>query len=116
MPREIRAAVCEGNGAPPRIETLHLDDPAPDELVIEVAAAGICHTDLGIAEWSQEPRVFGHEGAGTVVEIGEGVTGISVGDRVIATFGYCGHCAVCCAGRPAYCMDGIALNIEGQGV
>ncbi|WP_432199887.1 NAD(P)-dependent alcohol dehydrogenase [Erythrobacter sp. W53] len=114
MPRSIQAAVCEGNGAAPQIETLYLDDPAPDELVIEVAAAGICHTDLGIAEWSQEPRVFGHEGAGTVVEIGAEVSGFSVGDRVVATFGYCGECAVCNSGRPAYCVDGIALNIEGQ--
>ncbi len=114
MPRAIKAAVCEGNGAPPRIETLQLDDPASDELVIEVAAAGICHTDLGIAQWSQEPRVFGHEGAGTIVEMGDSVTGFSIGDRVVATFGFCGSCSVCSAGRPAYCMDGIALNIESQ--
>lgn len=114
MPREMQAAVCEGNGAPPRIETLLLDDPAPDELVIEVAAAGICHTDIGIAQWSSTPRVFGHEGAGTVVAIGDAVTQFTVGDRVLATFGYCGTCAVCAADRPAYCMDGIALNIEGE--
>ncbi len=114
MPREIKAAVCEGGGAPPRIETLLLDDPAPDELVIEVAAAGICHTDLGIAEWSQEPRVFGHEGAGTVVALGEDVSDFAIGDRVAATFGYCGTCPVCTAGRPAYCVDGIALNVDGK--
>lgn len=114
MPRPIRAAVCAGGGAPPAIEQLLLDDPAPDELVIAVGAAGICHTDLGIAQWSDAPRVFGHEGAGTVVAVGAGVKRFSVGDRVVATFGFCGSCATCSAGRPAYCMDGIALNIEGK--
>ena len=114
MPREIQAAVCEGGGAPPVIETLLLDDPAPDELVIEVGAAGVCHTDLGIAEWSTEPRVFGHEGAGTIVAKGDAVSGFQIGDRVAASFGYCGDCPVCNANRPAYCMDGIALNIEGM--
>ncbi|QIG53626.1 alcohol dehydrogenase catalytic domain-containing protein [Altererythrobacter sp. BO-6] len=55
MPREIRAAVCDGGGASPRIETLLLDDPAADEVVVEIKAAGICHTDLGIAQWRRSP-------------------------------------------------------------
>lgn len=114
MPRAVQAAVCAGGGAPPVIEDLLLDDPAADELVIKVEAAGICHTDLGIAKWSDSPRVFGHEGAGTVVAIGEKVTRFSPGDRVVATFGFCGACATCSDGHPAHCMDGIALNIEGQ--
>ncbi len=114
MPRPIQAAVCAGQGAPPRIETLMLDDPAPDEVVIKVEAAGICHTDLGISQWSDTPRVFGHEGAGTVVETGTAVTKFQEGDRVVATFGFCGTCPNCKGGRPAYCFDGIALNIEGK--
>ncbi|XUU60527.1 NAD(P)-dependent alcohol dehydrogenase [Erythrobacter sp. HA6-11] len=114
MPRSIQAAVCDGQGAPPRIETLMLDDPAADEVIIKVEAAGICHTDLGISQWSETPRVFGHEGAGTVVETGSAVTKFEKGDRVVATFGFCGACPNCEGGRPAYCFDGIALNIEGQ--
>lgn len=114
MPRRIKAAVCAGGGAPPVIETLVLDDPAPDEVIIRLEAAGICHTDLGIAQWSDTPRVFGHEGAGVVEETGSAVTRFAKGDRVIATFGSCGACPNCEGGRPAYCFDGIALNIEGK--
>jgi aryl-alcohol dehydrogenase len=114
MPMDIRAAVCAGNGAPPVIESLILDDPAPDELIIKVEAAGVCHTDIGIAGWSQEPRVYGHEGAGIVIATSSAVTRFKAGDRVLASFGLCGHCPNCEGGRPAYCFDGIALNIEGQ--
>jgi len=113
MPREILTAISPGAGAPPQITPLILDDPAPDEMVIEVRAAGVCHTDLGVADWLTEPRVLGHEGAGVVVDVGTDVTEFAVGDRVLATFGYCGKCSVCDAGRPAYCVDGAALNIEG---
>jgi aryl-alcohol dehydrogenase len=114
MPFDIRAAVCAGNGAPPAIETLILDDPASDELIIKVEAAGICHTDLGISGWSQEPRVYGHEGAGIVIAKGSAVKRFKAGDRVLASFGLCGQCPNCEGGRPAHCFDGIALNIEGQ--
>jgi aryl-alcohol dehydrogenase len=58
--------------------------------------------------------VLGHEGAGTVVEVGAKVNGFKVGDRVVATFGSCGNCPNCSSNRPAYCFDGIALNIEGK--
>jgi len=114
MPRKIKAAVCNGGGAPPKIETLLLDDPAPDEVVIQVKAAGVCHTDLSASQWSEGPRVFGHEGAGIVVKTGSAVTAFSKGDRVIATFGSCGCCPNCRDERPAYCFDGLALNIEGK--
>lgn len=113
MPRNIRAAVSAGKGTPPVIETLTLDDPLPDELVIEVKAAAICHTDLGISAWSETPRVYGHEGAGVVVEVGSDVSRFKVGDRVLATFGSCGHCPNCKGEHPAYCFDNIALNIDG---
>ena len=96
------------------IEELILADPAPDEVVIRVEAAGICHTDLGVNQWSETPRVLGHEGAGVVIETGSDVTLLKKGDRVMATFGFCGTCANCEDGRPAYCFDGIALNLEGM--
>ena len=114
MPMEIRAAVNGAAGAPPIIETLYLDDPADDELIIRVEAAGICHTDVGVAEMLEQPKVLGHEGAGTVVALGKGVKGFAIGDRVIATFGSCGSCPNCDAQRPAYCFDGLMLNIFGM--
>lgn len=113
MPRTIRAAISPGGGAPPVIEELMLADPLPDEVVLRVEAAGICHTDLGVGAWSTEPRVLGHEGAGTVIAVGKSVTRLKTGDRVAATFGFCGTCPNCTGGRPAYCFDGIALNLEG---
>ncbi|MEO0463859.1 MAG: NAD(P)-dependent alcohol dehydrogenase [Pseudomonadota bacterium] len=114
MPREIRAAVSPGQGAPPVIETLTLDDPAPDEVVIRVEAAGICHTDLTVAQWSPAPTVLGHEGAGVVVETGSAVTDFAKGDRVLATFGSCGTCPNCEDKRPAYCFNMVPLNFEGR--
>ncbi|MEP3225569.1 MAG: NAD(P)-dependent alcohol dehydrogenase [Parasphingorhabdus sp.] len=114
MPKSIRAAVCAGHGAAPVIETLLLDDPLPDEMIITVKAAAICHTDLGISEWSDSPRVFGHEGAGIVLQTGSAIEKFQVGDRVAATFGFCGQCRNCKDAHPAYCFDNINLNIEGQ--
>lgn len=113
MAMEIQAAVNGTAGTPPVIETLLLDDPAEDELVIRVEAAGICHTDISFSQMIDVPRVLGHEGAGTIVAIGAGVTGFKIGDRVIATFGSCGACPNCDAHRPAYCYTGLMLNIFG---
>jgi len=114
MPRKIRAAVSPGAGAPPVIEDLILDDPAPHEVVLRIEAAGICHTDLEVARWTPMPRVLGHEGAGVVVATGSDVTNLHPGDRVAATFGFCGECPNCKGDQPAYCFDGTALNFEGK--
>ena len=114
MPRPIRAAVSPGLGKPPVIEDLILADPEPDEVVLRIEAAGICHTDLEVARWTPTPRVLGHEGAGVVVATGAAVTGLSPGDRVVATCGFCGECPNCKGDQPAYCFDGPALNFEGK--
>jgi aryl-alcohol dehydrogenase len=114
MPRTIRAAISPGQGAPPLIETLELDDPAPDEVVMRIEAAGICHTDLSVARWATTPLVLGHEGAGVVVATGTRVTDLRHGDRVVATFGSCGICSNCEDQRPAYCFDLAAINFEGR--
>ncbi|MEM7701990.1 MAG: NAD(P)-dependent alcohol dehydrogenase [Pseudomonadota bacterium] len=114
MPRSIRAAVSPGLGKPPVIEDLILADPEPDEVVLRIEAAGICQTDLEVARWTPSPRVLGHEGAGVVVATGAGVTDFAPGDRVVATFGFCGECPNCKGDQPAYCFDGAALNFEGR--
>ncbi|MCG8443156.1 MAG: NAD(P)-dependent alcohol dehydrogenase [Caulobacterales bacterium] len=113
MPREVRAAVCREGEEAWRIETLRLDDPAPGEVVIKVEAAGVCHTDLIAADIFPRPSVLGHEGAGVVVEVGEGVSAVAPGDRVVATFGSCGDCPSCVEHAPAYCWRGNELNFEG---
>jgi aryl-alcohol dehydrogenase len=102
----ITAAVTEEKGAPFALRELELGEPRPDELVVEIAAAGICHTDLICRDqWLPVPfpTVFGHEGAGIVKDVGSAVTGISPGDRVSISYNSCGRCRSCLSGKPCYC-------------
>ena len=109
----ITAAVTEEKGASFALQELELEDPRPDELLVRVAAAGICHTDLIVRDqWLPVPlpAVLGHEGAGVVERIGAAVTGYAPGDRVGMSFHSCGQCPTCWGGRPAYCHDFFAYN------
>ncbi len=102
----ITAAVTEQKGAPFTLQELELGEPRQDEVLVEVAAAGICHTDLICRdEWYPVPfpNVFGHEGAGVVARVGDAVTEVKPGDRVAMSFHSCGHCRTCLGGRPSYC-------------
>ena len=99
-------AVTEGTGAPFALQELELGELRPDELLVRVAAAGICHTDLIVRDqWYPVPlpAVLGHEGAGTVERVGSAVAGFAPGDRVSMTFDSCGRCPTCQTGRPSYC-------------
>lgn len=103
---EIRAAVTNHKGAAFEIETLQLGELAADEVLVEVGAAGVCHTDLIVRDqWYPVPlpAVLGHEGAGTVAAVGAAVTSFAPGDRVGMSFGFCGVCPTCATGRPSYC-------------
>ncbi|MGH3260407.1 MAG: alcohol dehydrogenase catalytic domain-containing protein, partial [Trebonia sp.] len=105
---EIRAAVTETKGAPFAIRELELDQPRPDEVLVRVAAAGICHTDLIIRDqWYPVPlpAVLGHEGAGVVEAVGAAVTRVAAGDHVAISYGSCGSCPKCLVGRPWVCHD-----------
>jgi aryl-alcohol dehydrogenase len=110
---EIRAAVTESKGAPYAIQPVELEEPQAGELLVRVAASGICHTDLIIRDqWYPVPlpAVLGHEGAGVVERVGGAVTRLHPGDRVGLTFHSCGHCPNCATGRPSYCHDFFAHN------
>lgn len=109
----IEAWVHRRAGEPPVLETLTLDEPRPDEVVVRITAAGVCHTDLFAPLRFALPAVFGHEGAGVVERVGEAVTSLRPGDRVALTFGSCGTCRNCRKGAPAYCMDGHRLQFGG---
>ncbi len=109
----IEAWVQRRAGEPPMLESLTLDEPRPDEVVVRIAAAGVCHTDLFAPLRFALPAVFGHEGAGIVERVGEAVTRLAVGDRVALTFGSCGACRTCRKGAPAYCVDGHRLQFGG---
>jgi aryl-alcohol dehydrogenase len=104
----ITAAVTEEKGAPFALQEVEIGELRPDEVLVKVAAAGICHTDLICRDqWYPVPfpTVFGHEGAGVVEQVGEGVTEVAPGDRVAMSFHSCGCCRSCEAGLPSYCHE-----------
>jgi Zn-dependent alcohol dehydrogenase len=103
-----RAAVLHAYGAALEVCELELDPPGPGEVLVGVAAAGVCHSDLHLADGhlgaGRHPMVLGHEGAGVVEEVGEGVTHVAPGDPVAFCFvPSCGACGACAAGRRNLC-------------
>ncbi|HEV7657112.1 MAG TPA: S-(hydroxymethyl)mycothiol dehydrogenase [Mycobacteriales bacterium] len=109
MATEVRGVVSRGKGEPVTVETVLVPDPGPGEAVVDVLACGVCHTDLHYREGGisdDYPFLLGHESAGTVSAIGEGVTGLAVGDYVILNWrAVCGVCRACARGRPWYCFN-----------
>jgi aryl-alcohol dehydrogenase len=111
------AAVLDEQGADFALRSLTLAEPAADEVVIEVAAVGICHTDIAVQHGHLPfpfPGVVGHEGSGTVVAVGSDVTKVAVGDRVAVSFNSCGACPPCASGSPAYCFEFFPRNLGGS--
>lgn len=120
-----RAAVLYESGKPAPyadsrplvIEDLELTGPGPGEVLVQVSAAGLCHSDLSVIDGSRPwplPMVLGHEASGIVREVGPEVRGFSVGDHVVFSFiPVCGRCEPCATGRPALCMPGIRANVGG---
>lgn len=123
---KIRAAVLQATGLPHpyaqsrpiSIETLELQPPGRDEVLVRVAAAGLCHSDLSVINGDRPrpvPMALGHEAAGVVEACGEGVTDLVPGDHVVMVFvPSCGHCLPCMEGRPALCEPGAASNTRGE--
>jgi aryl-alcohol dehydrogenase len=113
----VIAAVCRPDADLFQCEELAVDDPRPDEVLVRFTAAGLCHTDLEVAAGRMPtpfPVVAGHEGAGVVEAVGRAVTGFEPGDRVVASFSFCGTCRNCLNGRPAYCPRHFPLNFGAQ--
>ncbi len=102
---EITAAVVREPGAPFEFEKLQLDELRDDEVLVQVVATGICHTDIGSQARLPMPVVLGHEGAGIVERVGRSVTKVGEGDSVLLTFGFCGVCPSCREGAPFRCDD-----------
>ncbi|TML06009.1 MAG: zinc-binding dehydrogenase [Actinobacteria bacterium] len=104
---KTRAAVFHGAGRPLEVCEIELEEPRDDEVVVRMAAVGICGTDLHSVkgEWQRPtPMVLGHEGAGTVEDVGDGVS-LRPGDRVVLSWApSCGKCGDCARGRPAACV------------
>lgn len=122
---KVKAAVLEKMGLskpyseskPLKIQELELDPPGPDEVLVNIKAAGLCHSDLSVINGNrprQTPMALGHEAAGVVVETGENVTDFNKGDTVVCVFiPSCGHCLPCAEGRPALCEEGAKANNQG---
>ena len=112
----MRAAVCRAFGEPLVIEQLELGPPALGELVVDLLACAICHSDISLAAgaWGGRlPVVYGHEAAGVVSAVGPGVTGVAEGDHVVVTLiRSCGSCFYCARGEPALCEEEFRLDRE----
>ena len=111
---EAVAAVIPAANAPFEVQTVTVDDPRAGEILIDVKAVGVCHTDLILASGAfgtTFPAILGHEGAGIVMAVGEGVTKVAPGDKVLMTFNSCGECAPCQQHEPAYCETFTPLNM-----
>ncbi|MFF9409321.1 Zn-dependent alcohol dehydrogenase [Streptomyces anandii] len=108
----VRAAVLPAIGAPLEITEIDLPEPGPGQVRVRLAAAGVCHSDLSLANGTMRvpvPAVLGHEGAGTVLAVGEGVTRVAPGDRVVLNWApSCGECHACSLGEVWLCAN--ALN------
>jgi S-(hydroxymethyl)mycothiol dehydrogenase len=106
---EVRAVVAREKGAPVSVETILVPDPGPGEALVQVNACGVCHTDLHYREGGindEFPFLLGHEAAGVVEAVGEGVTEVAPGDFVILNWrAVCGQCRACRRGRPWYCFN-----------
>lgn len=113
---KITAALSGRGGPAPELVELEQEEPRAGEMRIRLVATGICHTDLHEhpGRHSPQPIVLGHEGAGVVEKLGEGVTGFAVGDHVILSGNSCGCCPSCLAGRPTYCDLAMPLCFGGK--
>ena len=109
MSNAVRGVVSLEKGAPVRLETILVPDPGPGEALIAVQACGVCHTDLHYREGAINddfPFLLGHEAAGVVEAVGDGVTNVAPGDYVVIAWrAPCGRCRSCRRGRPWYCFD-----------
>ncbi|MDT5360796.1 MAG: aryl-alcohol dehydrogenase [Mycobacterium sp.] len=112
----ISAAVVQEVGAPFTLIEVDIQDPAPDEVLVQIAGAGICHTDIAVQQGHLPfplPGVLGHEGSGTVVSVGADVTTVAEGDHVAISFNSCAACPQCAKGEPAYCHGFLEYNFGG---
>ncbi|OLM29363.1 Formaldehyde dehydrogenase MscR, NAD/mycothiol-dependent / S-nitrosomycothiol reductase MscR [Pseudonocardia sp. Ae717_Ps2] len=109
MAQQVRGVVARAKGEPVTVETIIVPDPGPGEAVVKIQACGVCHTDLhyklgGIND--EFPFLLGHEAAGIVETVGDGVTDIAPGDYVVLNWrAVCGQCRACNKGKPQYCFD-----------
>ena len=110
----MKAAVVRRESGPFTVEELRTPQPGPGEILVRIAACGVCHTDLHVHDGSVRfpfPAVMGHEVSGTITELGAEVSGLNVGDNVVGAFIMpCGRCRMCTTGREELCEPFFAHN------
>ena len=116
MSNQVKGVIAGSVGAPVTVEDILVPDPGPGEALVRVQACGVCHTDLHYREGAitdEFPFLLGHEAAGTVESVGDGVTNVAPGDFVIIAWrAPCANCRSCLRGRPWYCFD--SMNAAQQ--
>ncbi|WP_103501382.1 MULTISPECIES: S-(hydroxymethyl)mycothiol dehydrogenase [Streptomyces] len=109
MAQSVRGVIARGKGLPVELTTIVVPDPGPGDAVVRIQACGVCHTDYHYREGGisdDYPFLLGHEAAGVVESVGEGVTDVAPGDFVVLNWrAVCGDCRACRRGRPQYCFD-----------
>ncbi len=114
---KVTAAVVREKSGPFSVEEFELEEPRAGEVLVRIVATGMCHTDVIVRnQWYPTPLpvVLGHEGAGIVERVGEGVARVEPGDHVVLTFDSCGRCANCLIGKPSYCVSAFDLSFGGS--
>src|SRR6185437_7513235 len=105
----VKGVIARAKGAPVEVVDVIVPDPGPGEAVVRIQACGVCHTDLHYREGGindEFPFLLGHEAAGVVEAVGEGVTDVAPGDFVILNWrAVCGQCRACAKGEPWYCFN-----------
>lgn len=110
------AAIVPAESASLVVEQVTVDEPRAGEVQVRIVASGVCHADIITRDgWygTKFPGVLGHEGSGVVQKLGPDVVGFEVGDHVVLSYDYCGGCAQCRSGHPAYCANFFPLNFGG---
>ncbi|MFI9450141.1 S-(hydroxymethyl)mycothiol dehydrogenase [Amycolatopsis sp. NPDC052450] len=109
MSQQVRGVIARSRNAPVELTDIVIPDPGPGEVVVSIAACGVCHTDLTYRDGGindEFPFLLGHEAAGTVESVGDGVDSVRPGDFVVLNWrAVCGQCRACKRGRPQYCFD-----------
>lgn len=114
---KIQAAVLRKKGGPLKIESIEMEGPRDDEVLVRLVASGICRTDIDFCDdWDEADGavVLGHEGAGVIERIGKNVKSVKAGDHVVLSYQSCGHCRQCRSGRPAHCKRFYEANFGFQ--
>jgi len=114
---KIQAAVLRKKGGPLKIESIEMEGPRDDEILVRLVASGICRTDIDFCDdWDKADGavVLGHEGAGVIERIGKNVKSVKAGDHVVLSYQSCSHCRQCRSGRPAHCKRFYEANFGFQ--